>query len=162
MKIETYQKLKNRLNTRKVWYFTGPPEKKPHALIAILPSYVSTTIINHQSLLDCLYDRLKISSNNDDVDIEQRILSIEFVPLSCVLDSHEISDQFIIDCDSNETKQQLMDKPLKLDLKKQSITIELQSYDENMQKEYNKSIKAERYRELIKNHDAAVKRTSNK
>jgi hypothetical protein len=55
-----------------------------------------------------------------------------------------------------------MDKPLKLDLKKQSITIELQSYDENMQKEYNKSIKAERYQELIKNHDAAVKRTSNK
>jgi hypothetical protein len=161
MNIETYQKLKTRLNTRKIWYFTEPPEKRPCALIAILPPYVSTTI-NHQRLLDCLYDRLRSSSNNTDVDIEEKILSIEFIPLSCILDSHEISDQFIIDCDTNETKQQLMDKSLKMDLKKQSITIELQSYDENMQREYNKSIKAERYRELIKNHDTAVKRTSNK
>ncbi len=161
MNVETYQKLKTRLNTRKVWYFSDPPEKRPRSLIAILPPYVSSTI-NHQRLLDCLYEHLKTSSANEDLDIEQKILSIEFIPLSCILDSHEISDQFIIDCDSIETKQKLMDKPLKMDFKKQSINIELQSYDENMQREYNKSIKAERYRELIKNHDTAAKRTSNK
>jgi hypothetical protein len=157
MNLETYQKLKRRLNARKVWYFSAPPEKKPNALLAIIPSNASFSI-DHQRLLDCLYERLKSLPINENINIQQRILSIEFIPLSCILDEHEISNQFIIDCDTHETKQQLIDKPLKLNLNKHSITIELQSYDENMQREYEKFIKAEKYRELIKNHDAAIKR----
>jgi hypothetical protein len=158
MQLDTYQKLKKRLNARKVWYFNAPPEKKPNALIAILPPNLPT-IIDHKRLLDCFSERLKTTSN---IDIEERIISIEFIPLSCILDSYDISNQFIIDCDTNETKEKLLDKPLKFNLNKQSITVELQSYDENIQREYDKSIKAERYRELIKNHDEAVKRTSKK
>jgi len=53
-----------------------------------------------------------------------------------------------------------MDKPLKIVSNKQSAMIELHSYDENMQREYEKFVKSEKYRELIKNHDATVKRTS--
>jgi hypothetical protein len=161
MKIETYQKLKKRLNSRKVWHFDGPPEKKPNALLAILPPDLSIHI-DHQRLFDALYDRLKISLTNENFNIEQQILSIEFVPLSCILNSNEISNQFIIDCDTIETKRQLMDKPLKILLNKQTTMIELQSYDENIQREYDKFIKSEKYRELIKNHETAVKRTSSK
>jgi hypothetical protein len=161
MQIETYQKLKKRLMHRKVWYFSAPPEKKPNALLAILPPNLST-IIDHQRLLNCLYERLKTFSINENFDIQERILSIEFIPLSCILDSYEISNQFIIDCDTMETKQQLIDKPLKFNLNKQSITIELHSYDENIQREYDKSVKAEKYRELLKIHDEAVKRASTK
>ncbi|CAF4304717.1 unnamed protein product, partial [Adineta steineri] len=72
------------------------------------------------------------------------------------------SNQFIIDCDTIETKRQLMEKPLRIILNKHSIIIELHSYDEDIHREYEKFIKAEKYRELIKNHDAAVKRTSTK
>jgi len=161
MKIETYQKLKKRLNSRKVWHFDGPPEKKPNALLAILPPDLSIHI-DHQRLFDALYDRLKTSLTNENFNIEQQILSIEFVPLSCILNSNEISNQFIIDCDTIETKRQLMDKPLKILLNKQTTIIELQSYDENIQREYDKFIKSEKYRELIKNHETAVKRTSSK
>jgi len=161
MQIETYQKLKKRLNARKVWYFNAPPEKKPNALIAILPSNLST-IIDHKCLLDCLSERLKTVSTNENFDIGERILSIEFIPLSCILDSYDVSNQFIIDCNTIETKQKLLDKPLKFNLNKQSITVELQSYDENIQREYDKSVKAEKYRELLKIHDEAVKRTSTK
>ena len=161
MKTETYEKLKKRLNNRKVWYFDGPPSKKPNALLAILP-IDSTIPIDHQRLYEALYDRLKTLPMNDDVNLEQRILSIEFVPLSCILNSSDIPNQFIVDCDTIETKKQLMDKPLKISLNKQSAMIELQSYDENMQREYEKFIKSEKYRELIKNHDAAVKRTTTK
>jgi len=162
MNIETYQKLKKRLNNRKVWYFDGPPQKRPNALLAIIPSDSSINI-DHQCLFDALYDRLKTLLTDENSNIDERILSIEFVPLSCILSSNDMPNQFIIDCDTIETKRQLMDKPLKILLNKQSITIELQSYDENMHREYEKFNKSEKYRELIKNHDAAVKRkTSNK
>ncbi|CAF1215086.1 unnamed protein product [Adineta steineri] len=157
MAIKTYEKLKKRLNKRKVWYFSRPPEKKPYALLAILPANLSNDI-HHQQLLDCLYDRLKTFSMNESSDIKKYILSIEFIPLNLILDSNDISNQFIIDCDSIETKQQLMEKPLKFNLDNHSITIDLHSYDEDIQREYDKFIKAEKYRELIKNHDDAVKR----
>ncbi|UJR33819.1 hypothetical protein I4U23_021243 [Adineta vaga] len=155
MKLETYQKLKKRLNNRKVWYFSEPPEKRPHALLALIPSE-SPLHIDHQVLYDALCDILKTSSN------EQRILSLEYLPLSCILNSLDMSNQFIIECDSNETKKHLMEKPLKILANKSSIMIELHSYDETIQKEYEKFIKAEKYRELIKNHDTAVKRKSTK
>jgi hypothetical protein len=161
MDIETYQKLKKRLNNRKVWYFNEPPSKKPNALLAIIPSDSSINIV-HQHLFDALYDHLKTLLINENSNIKDRILSIEFVPLSCILNSNDIQNQFIIDCDTIETKRQLMDKPLKIVSNKQSIIIELQSYDENIQREYDKYIKSEKYRELIKNHDVAVKRTSSK
>jgi hypothetical protein len=159
MRIETYQKLKKRLSNRKVWYFDRSPEKKPNALLAVVSSDSSINI-DHQRLLDALYDRLKTVSTDENCNIEERIVSIEFVPLSCILNSHDIPNQFIIDCDTLETKRQLMDKPLKIVLNKQSTMMELQSYDENMKREYEKFIKSEKYRELVKNHDAAIKRTS--
>lgn len=161
MNLETYEKLKQRLRNRKIWYFPNSPEKKPNALIAVLPLNHSHSI-SHQQLLDCLYDRLKSSSNEQNLDVKERIISIEFVPLSCILDSFDIPNQFVIDCDGNETKKELIEKPLKVNLNKQSITIELLSYDEVMRKEYEKSIKAEKYRQLVKNHDQAVKRVSGK
>jgi hypothetical protein len=161
MNIETYEKLKKRLNNRKVWYFEEAPEKKPNALLAILPSDSSINI-DHQRLYDALYDRLKTSLTNGDSISEQRIVSIEFIPLSCILNSNDISNQFIVDCDTIETKRQLMDKPLKISLNKNSAMIELHSYDEDMQREYEKFIKSEKYRELIKTHDASVKRTTSK
>ncbi|CAF4574468.1 unnamed protein product [Rotaria sp. Silwood1] len=159
MNVETYEKLKKRLNNRKVWYFNGPPEKKPNALLAILPSDV-TISIDHQRLFDALMERLKNSSTKENSNSEQPILSIEFVPLNCILNSNDISNQFVVDCDTIETKQKLMEKPLKIVLNKQSIIIELCSYDENMHREYDKFVKSEKYRELIKNHDTAVKRAS--
>jgi len=42
MRIETYQKLKKRLNNRKVWHFDRPPEKKAQCII----SYYSIRFIN--------------------------------------------------------------------------------------------------------------------
>ncbi|CAF3678522.1 unnamed protein product [Rotaria sp. Silwood1] len=161
MNIETYQKLKKRLSHRKIWYFSGPPEKKPNALLAIIPLDLSINI-NHQRLLDYLYDHLKNLSIDGNFVKQDQILSIEFMPLSCILNSNDIQNQFIIDCDSIETKEKLMEKPFKISFNKQSITIELRSYDDNMHKEYEKSIKAEKYRELIKNHEQAIKRTSTK
>ena len=162
MPMETYQKLKKRLSNRKVWYFSGPPEKKPKGLIAILP-VESSIRITHDVLLNAIYERLKSISSEDNYPVEERILSIEFVPLSCILSSNDVSNQFIIGCDSKETKQQLMETPLKFTINKQSIQIELQSHDEIMQREYEKFIKSEKYQELLKNHDDAKKRVgSNK
>ena len=79
-----------------------------------------------------------------------------------MLNSSDIPNEFIVDCDTNNTKRLLMEQPLKLVANKQTIHIDLQSYDENMQREYEKFIKSEKYRELIKNHDAAMKRTTSK
>ncbi|UJR13486.1 hypothetical protein I4U23_000500 [Adineta vaga] len=151
---ETYQKLKNRLRNRQVRYFNRPPEKKPLALLAILP--VNGSIyVNHQQLLDCLYDRLKTYSTNKITEIQHKIISIEFLPLTCILDSNEISNQYIINCDTMETKQQLIIKPIKLNLNKQFFLIEFHSYDEDIQREYEKFLQAEKYRELIKNYQKA-------
>lgn len=159
MSAETYQKLKKRLNSRKVWHFDGPPEKKPNALLIIIPSD-TTIFIDHQRLLDALYDRLKTESTMESPTIEDKILSIEFVPLNCILNSSDISNQFIVDCDTLETKQKLMENPLKIVVNKNSLLLELLSYDETIHREYDKFIKSEKYRELIKTHDSAVKRAS--
>ncbi|CAF3090212.1 unnamed protein product, partial [Rotaria sp. Silwood2] len=161
MKIETYQKLKKRLSHRKIWYFREPPEKKPNALLEILPFDLSINI-NHQHLLDYIYDHLKNLSIDEIFVKNDQILSIEFMPLSCILNSNDIQNQFIIDCHSIEIKHKLIEKPMKISFNKQSFTIELRSYDDYMHNEYDKSIKAEKYRELIKNHDQAIKRTSTK
>lgn len=157
MKIETYQKLKQRLIQQKIRFFSDAPEKKPNALIAILPANLSQTI-THQCLLDGLAEHWQSSAENDEFDIEQKIVSLEFVPLTCILDSYHISNEFIIDCDCQQTKQELVDKTLKIQLKKQMISVDLFSYDEHMRKEYQKFLKSEKYRELIKNHEHAVKR----
>ncbi|CAF3473703.1 unnamed protein product [Rotaria sordida] len=159
MNVEIYQKLKKRLNNRQVWYFNGPPEKKPNALLAILPPDI-TINIDHQRLYDALVERLKTLSTQENSNREQQILSIQFVPLNCILNSNDISNQYIVECNTIETKQKLMEKPLKIVLNKQSIIIEFHSYDENIHREYEKFIKSEKYRELIKNHDVAVKRKS--
>ena len=159
MTLETYQKLKKRLTTRQVWYFNGPPEKKPNALVALIPIDTSQRI-DHQRLLEALYEKIKSFPSDENVQFDQRILSLEFFPLSCILNSIEISNQFVIECDTKETKQQLMESPLKIPMNKQIILIDLISYDENMRREYEKFIKAEKYRELIKTHDEAKKRAS--
>lgn len=159
MQIETYQKLKKRLNNRKVRYFSGQPEKKPNALLAILPLDTPITI-THQQLYDNLIDRLKSISNEEKTNIEEQIISIEFVPMSCILNSNDTPNEFIIECNTNETKRLLMEKSLKFVANKQTVHIDLQSYDEIIHREYEKFIKSEKYRELIKNHDAAVKRTT--
>ena len=55
-----------------------------------------------------------------------------------------------------------MSKPVKLHVEKQLFVIELHSYDEDIQKEYEKFLQAEKYRELIQNYQPAIKRTSRK
>jgi hypothetical protein len=159
MTMETYQKLKKRLTNRKVRHFQGPPMKKVNALLAIIP--VDTSVrIDHQCLIEAIYDRLRMSPTwMENVPIDQRIRSIEYLPLDCILNSNEMDNQFIIDCDTIETKQELMGKPLTIIVHKQTITIDLQSHDEQMQREYEKFVKSEKYRELIRNHDEAKNRT---
>lgn len=159
MTLDTYKSIKKRLGHRRVWYFTAPPERKVNALIAVLP-LDSPLIVHHQRLLEVLYERLKTLPTIDTLDVQQRILSLEFVPLTCLFSSFDVANQFIIDCDGNQSKEYLLNQPLKFLVKKQSITLELHSYDEFIQREYSKSLKAEKYRELIKNHDEAVKRTT--
>ena len=55
-----------------------------------------------------------------------------------------------------------MRKSMKLHANKQSFFIELHSYDEDLQKEYEKFLQAEKYRELIQNYQPAIKRISRK
>ena len=159
MNLDTYNKIKTRLGHQKVRYFSEKPEKKINAILAIIPIEL-TTNIHHQSLLDSINEQLKHLSTNENENLQQRILSLEFIPLSCILSSFDISNQFIIECNSNETKQYLIDKPLKINLNKQTITLDLLSYDDYMQKEYEKFIKSERYKQLLKNHDQAIHKHS--
>ena len=159
MALDVYRKLKKRLRSHKVWYFHDRPSKKPNALLVVLPSDCASHV-DHQSLLDTLYDRLRVLFPDQKSDVKRRIVSIEFVPLTCILDSSDVSNQFIIDCDTSETKQRLLGTPLTLARRKVSIVLELQSYDDSMQREYEKYIKAEKYRELIKSHEDAVQRAS--
>lgn len=159
MPLETYQKLKKRLSNKKVWYFSGPPEKRPNSIIAIIPADAPFEV-DHQCLLNAIYEHLKNVETHQDQSANERILSIEYVPLSCLLSSSEVSNQFIIDCDEHQTKQTLLGTPLKISLHKQSVNIEFQSHDELMQKEFEKFIKSEKYHELLKNHENGRKKVS--
>lgn len=82
MNLDTYKKIKQRLSHKKIRYFTGPPDKKPNALIIVLPvEYPSR--LTHQKLFDILVERLKSLPMEENNNVENRIVSIEFIPLSC-------------------------------------------------------------------------------
>ncbi|CAF0801297.1 unnamed protein product [Didymodactylos carnosus] len=158
IKSETYKKLKQRLNAKKVWYFNDVPEKKPNALLCSVPNDLS---LNHTQLLDLLYEILQTDYGH--VDVSRTILSLEYVARSVILNSIDVNNQWIIDCDTKETKNQLKEKGLKINLEnnqRHPLILELKSYDEEMQKEYEKYLKSEKYRELIRTHDESVKKST--
>ena len=160
MNVDTYDKLNKRLNRCKVWHFDGPPEKKVNAFIALIP-LDSTIQLTHQRFLEALNEHLNSSSNkNNCTDQQEEILSIEFVPMSCILNSNEVEDHFIVDCRTIQSKQRILEKPLKVCFNNRTIPMELFSYDEYMEKQYHKAIKAEKYRQLLNNHRQALRRTS--
>ncbi|CAF1354463.1 unnamed protein product, partial [Didymodactylos carnosus] len=156
LKLETYKKLKQRLNARKVWFFNDIPQKKPNALLCSMPNDLN---LNHKQLLDLLYEILQTDSGR--TDVSRKILSLEYVARSVILNSVEVNDQWIIDCDTKETKNQLKEKGLKISVgnhQRHPLIIELRSYDEEIQKEYEKFLKSEKYRELIRTHDESIKK----
>jgi hypothetical protein len=154
--LDTYKQIQSRLKHRTVCFFTERPASRANALIVILPINHSLNI-HHQDLFDILYEQVKRLSDDDNIDIHQRILSLEFVPSTCVFGSLDLANYFVVDCDRIETKQHLLSSPLRFTHDHQSFPLELHSYDEYIQREYDKYLKAEKYKELIKQHEQAIR-----
>lgn len=100
----------------------------------------------HEKILEEVDKCLKGCSNNG------RAVCLEFVPRSVQLGSVYVENQWILTLDCQKTKFFCITNGLRLG----GDGVEVQSYDEFIFKEFERFIRVEKYKHLIKNHEKAV------
>ena len=147
LKASAYKKLKDKVNTSKCMWFSCPPERKP--LSVIFESTGISADIGHEQLLD--------ETNNYLKEIGGHVESLEFVPRSVHFGSVYVENLWILTLNDMNTKFFTITNGLKI--KDEKLTVK--SYDEFIFSEYERFIRNEKYKKLIKNHEKAVQNLNN-
>ena len=79
-------------------------------------------------------------------------MSLEFVPRTVHFGSVYVDNQWILTLDSQHTKFYAITKGIRVD----GEQIEVQSYDEFIFNEFEKFVRVEKYKNLIRGHEKAV------
>jgi hypothetical protein len=144
LKNTVYKKLKNKLEVTRVMYFTEAPVSKPLSIVFELNGFDAghSDILNETS--KCLM--------NDD----WKVTELEFVPRSVHFGSVFVDNLWIVTVNAKDAKYFLISHGVIINDQK----IMPKSHDEFMNTEYERYIRAEKYRELIKNHEKAMSNQS--
>jgi hypothetical protein len=140
LKNAAYKKLKEKINSNKCMWFNSPPERRP---IDVIFEYAGVDM-EHQTVLDEVNKYLK--------PIGGYVKSVEFIPRSVHLGSVYVENQWILTVSDQNTKFFLITNGVQIKDEK----INVKSYDEFIFSEYEKFIRNEKYKQLIKNHERAV------
>ena len=140
LKNSAYKKLKERVSNNKVMWFNGPPDRKP---MAIIFEYAGVEI-GHQTVLDEVNQYLK--------EIDGFVESVEFVPRSVHFGSVYVENFWILTLNNMNTKFFTLTNGIRINNEKISV----KSYDEFIFTEYEKFIRNEKYKLLIKNHEKCL------
>lgn len=149
LKITAYRNLKEKVNTTKIMWFNGPPDRKPLSVIF----EIGGDEIGHEKIIEEATKALKNTPKKG-----AHLVSIEFVPRSVHLGSVYVENQWILTLDSQDTKFFLTHNGINID----GHLATVQSYDEFIFSEFEKFIRVEKYKNLIKNHEKAVEKNSKK
>ena len=147
LKTSAYKKLKDKVNTSKCMWFSSPPERKP--LSVIFESTGISADIGHEQLLDETNNYLKETGGH--------VESLEYVPRSVHFGSVYVENLWILTLNDMNTKFYTITNGLKI--KDEKLTVK--SYDEFIFSEYERFIRNEKYKKLIKNHEKAVQQLNN-
>ena len=140
LKVTAYKKLKEKVSSNKCMWFNGLPERKPFDVIF---EYAGVDI-EHQTILDEVNKYLK--------SIGGHVKSLEFIPRSVHLGSVYVENQWILTLSDQNTKFFTITNGIEIKGEKLSV----KSYDEFIFAEYERFIRNEKYKQLIKNHEKAV------
>lgn len=140
LKVTAYKNLKEKVSSTKTMYFNGPPDRKP---MSVIFEYDGDEF-GHEKIIDEVTKTLK--------PIGGHVVSLEFVPRSVHYGSVYVDNQWILTLNSQNTKFFAITNGIKID----DEQINVQSYDEFIFTEFERFIRVEKYKQLIKNHEKAV------
>ena len=138
--MTAYRNLKEKVNATKTMWFNGPPERKP---MSVIFEYGGDEF-GHEKILEDVVECLKRTKG--------RAVSLEFVPRSVHYGSVYVENQWILTLSDQVTKFFTITHGIKIG----NEQVDVQSYDEFINYEFEKFIRVEKYKNLIKNHEKAV------
>jgi hypothetical protein len=152
LNTSTYKKLKEKVNSNKdIMWFTAPPERKK---MSIIFEYTDDTNSDDQSMT---HEIILEEANKYLSDIDGSVQSLQFIPRSVQFGSVYINNFWILTLNDTNAKFYTIKNGLKI--KDRLITCK--SYDEFIFSEYEKFIRNEKYKEMVKNHERLVNKSNN-
>lgn len=146
LKNTAYKKLKEKVNANKCMWFNSAPERRQ---LDVIFEYAGVDM-EHQTVLDEVNKYLK--------EIGGYVKSVEFIPRSVHMGSVYVENQWILSLSDPNTKFFTITNGIQI--KEEKITVK--SYDEFIFSEYERFVRNEKYKQLIKNHEKAVQLTKSK
>jgi hypothetical protein len=146
LKNTVYKRLREKVTKAKVMWFAAPPERKP---MGVVFEHAGVDI-SHETVLE--------EVNNYIDHIGGNVESLEFVPRSVHVNSVHVDNLWILTLNDMNTKFYTITNGIVLGKQK----IPVKSYDEFIFSEYEKFIRNEKYKQLIKNHEKAVEKSLKK
>lgn len=147
LKASAYKKLKDKVNTSKCMWFAQIPERKPLAVI-FETATATAHDISHEQLLEQTNQYLKEGHGH--------VESLQFVPRSVHFGSVYVDNLWILTLTDMNTKFFTITNGLRINVNDKEEKISVKSYDEFIFSEYERFIRNEKYKKLIKNHEKAV------
>ena len=141
LKNSAYKKLRERVRTTKVMWFNGPPERRPTSVVF----ECSGLEMSHHTIVERVNESLK--------RVHGYVVSVEFVPRSVHFGSVYVENLWILTLNDMNTKFYTMTNGVQI---KDDEKIAVKSYDDFIFQEYERFIRTEKYKQLIRNHEKAV------
>ncbi len=145
LKNTAYKKLKNKLETTKVMFFNKAPTLKPSSIVLELNGFD----LSHMDIYEQINKFLKDAGG-------WKVVELEFIPRSVHFGSVFADNLWIVTLNEKDAQHYLISNGIVIDGHKALP----KSHDEFMNTEYERFIRAEKYRELIKNHEKAISNQS--
>lgn len=143
LKNTAYKKLKEKVNANKCMWFNNAPERRP---LDVIFEYAGVDM-EHQTVLDEVNKYL--------MEIGGYVKSVEFIPRSVHMGSVYVENQWILSLSDPNTKFFTITNGIQIKTEKISV----KSYDEFIFSEYERFVRNEKYKQLIKNHEKALQLT---
>ena len=141
-----YKRLREKVDKAKVMWFAAPPMRKP---MSVIFEYAGVDI-SHATILEEVNNYIKVIGGN--------VEGLEFVPRSVHVNSVKVDNLWILTLNDMNTKFYTITNGIVI----QKHKIAVKSYDDFIFSEYEKFIRNEKYKQLIKNHEKAVEKSKKK
>ena len=144
VKTSTLKKLKDRVASSKVMWFSGPPERKPLSVIFECPASSPNVKIDHETILNETTKYLE--------QIGGHVESLEMIPRSVHFGSVYVEDLWVLTFSSMNTKFYTITNGIQINDER----VLVKSYDDFIFSEYERFIRNEKLKKIIKNHEKAL------
>jgi hypothetical protein len=144
LKNVVYKKLKEKVQSTKVMWFSAPPVFKSLSVVFEYAGFDLT----HETILEDVNKCLE--------SVNGQVVEIEFVPRSVHFGSVYVQNLWILTLSDKDAKFFTISHGIEINGEK----VIPKSYDDYIYTEYEKYIRTEKYKQMIKSHEKAVSKQS--